>query len=168
MITRFSGQFDYLDPNYTLAVPIYVLGGEASTLALAYRAASYFDQPGLGHVVLEHGLNYRMPENLGGVNREQSFLWRNCQYHWLVNLNLQKFVRNTDLGYRLVRTMTETLVYGNRGHDNRLGDCMCGNCLSLHGDNLLGKALMEVRLILTESRQEDWIVPAQATYRGWT
>jgi len=52
-----------------------------------------------------------------------------------------------DVGLRanLVATGDEELVEGNNWHDNFWGDCSCGRCRMIAGENQLGKILMGVR-----------------------
>jgi predicted NAD-dependent protein-ADP-ribosyltransferase YbiA (DUF1768 family) len=49
----------------------------------------------------------------------------------------------------LLSTNKAELVYGNKIHDQGLGDCRCNNCPSA-GKNLLGRLLMEQRAFIKE------------------
>lgn len=48
----------------------------------------------------------------------------------------------------LLSTGEEELIEGNWWHDNFWGDCDCEKCISIPGQNWLGKLLMEVRSAL--------------------
>ena len=58
---------------------------------------------------------------------------------------------NPALRTQLIMTGDEELVEGNWWHDNTWGSCSCERCVGIHGQNRLGKVLMQVR---SEIREE--------------
>ncbi len=56
-----------------------------------------------------------------------------------------KFSNNADILKQLMETNDKHIVEGNGWHDNLWGNCICYECENITGQNLLGKALMEVR-----------------------
>ena len=51
---------------------------------------------------------------------------------------------------QLIMTGDEELIEGNWWHDNTWGNCSCPQCHSIHGQNRLGKLLMQVRKEIRE------------------
>jgi hypothetical protein len=56
-----------------------------------------------------------------------------------------KFFQNHDLREQLIATGDEIIVESNHWHDNYWGNCECEKCVNKHGENNLGRLLMEVR-----------------------
>lgn len=56
-----------------------------------------------------------------------------------------KFKENTRLGDYLRSDPNPYIVEDNMHHDNIWGDCRCDKCSDVHGTNLLGKLLMQIR-----------------------
>lgn len=52
---------------------------------------------------------------------------------------------NPELRAKLLATGNEPLMEGNTWHDNTWGNCFCRKCIGIHGQNLLGALLMEIR-----------------------
>ena len=64
----------------------------------------------------------------------------------MVDVLIAKFSQNVQLLNWLMLTGEEQLLENTTGwHDNTWGDCSCPKCKNITGQNLLGKALMEVR-----------------------
>ena len=62
-----------------------------------------------------------------------------------------KMAENKELGEVLKSTGDASIVEDTTGwHDNLWGSCSCPRCDGITGQNLLGKALMEVRARLSE------------------
>lgn len=77
--------------------------------------------------------------------------WDEIQYEILVKVLTAKFEQNIPFRKVLLSTGDEPIVYDTTGlHDNLLGRCNCNKCLMLPSQNLLGKALEEVRSKLRE------------------
>ena len=51
---------------------------------------------------------------------------------------------------QLIMTGNQELVEGNWWHDNTWGNCSCERCHAIHGQNKLGKLLMQVRTEIEE------------------
>lgn len=51
---------------------------------------------------------------------------------------------------QLIMTGNQELVEGNWWHDNTWGNCACERCHEIHGQNKLGKLLMQVRTEIEE------------------
>ena len=65
----------------------------------------------------------------------------------------QKFSSlNPELVPKLINTHPKYLREGNSHHDNKWGDCICGRCANISGQNRLGILLMKVREDLVHGR----------------
>lgn len=72
--------------------------------------------------------------------------WESVKYSIMVDVLTAKFSQNVQLLNWLMLTGEEQLLENTTGwHDNTWGDCSCPKCKNITGQNLLGKALMEVR-----------------------
>lgn len=70
--------------------------------------------------------------------------WEIVKYNVMLEILRKKFSR-PDLANSLMSTKPHELIEGNMWHDNIWGDCYCLKCRYIIGQNLLGKALMQVR-----------------------
>ena len=71
--------------------------------------------------------------------------WEDIKYQLMVDICTIK-CQNPTLSNILKNTGDEILIEDTTGwHDNIWGDCQCDKCKNITGQNLLGKALMEVR-----------------------
>jgi len=66
----------------------------------------------------------------------------------------KKFSRHLEIAKKLIATYPKYLVEENWWHDNIWGNCRCKDCKNITGKNLLGKALMYIRLELILERKE--------------
>jgi ribA/ribD-fused uncharacterized protein len=57
----------------------------------------------------------------------------------------EKFAQHRTLRHQLIETGRAELVEGNAWHDNYWGNCRCGDCAKIEGQNMLGKLLMQLR-----------------------
>lgn len=72
--------------------------------------------------------------------------WEEVKYNLMVEVLRAKFTQNEELGKVLKSTGDATIVENTTGwHDNLWGSCSCPRCDGITGQNLLGKALMQVR-----------------------
>ena len=72
--------------------------------------------------------------------------WEAVKYGYMVDVLYHKFTQNPSLGKILISTGNEYIEENTTGwHDNIWGNCNCDRCKNIKGQNLLGKALMEVR-----------------------
>lgn len=72
--------------------------------------------------------------------------WENVKYPLMVDIVYAKFSQNEELREKLLATGDEGFLENTTGwHDNVWGNCNCEKCKDIEGQNLLGKALEEVR-----------------------
>ena len=72
--------------------------------------------------------------------------WEEVKYDAMVTALYAKFSQNDTLKILLLSTDNAILLEDTtRWHDNTWGNCNCAKCKDIPGQNLLGKALMEVR-----------------------
>lgn len=72
--------------------------------------------------------------------------WEEVKYNLMVEVLRAKFTQIEELGKVLKSTGDATIVENTTGwHDNLWGSCSCPRCDGIIGQNLLGKALMQVR-----------------------
>lgn len=72
--------------------------------------------------------------------------WEEVKYNLMVEVLRAKFTQIEELGKVLKSTGDATIVENTTGwHDNLWGSCSCPRCDDITGQNLLGKALMQVR-----------------------
>ena len=72
--------------------------------------------------------------------------WEEIKYPLMVEVCYAKFSQNPALKHLLLNTGDEEIVENTTAwHDNIWGNCECPKCANIEGQNLLGKALMEVR-----------------------
>ena len=77
--------------------------------------------------------------------------WDEVKYPLMVKIVYEKFRQNPELKEMLLSTGDEELLENTTGwHDNIWGNCNCEKCKDIEGQNLLGKALMEARLLLSK------------------
>ena len=83
--------------------------------------------------------------------------WEEIKYPIMVEICYAKFTQNTALKYLLLHTGDEEIIENTTAwHDNIWGNCECPKCVYIDGQNLLGKALMEVRArIRTEEKEKE-------------
>ena len=72
--------------------------------------------------------------------------WDEVKYPLMVEVLYAKFTQNEDLKEKLLATGDEEFLENTtRWHDNIWGNCNCEKCKDIPGQNLLGKAIGEVR-----------------------
>jgi len=74
--------------------------------------------------------------------------WEQVKVPIMFELINQKFSQDLDLKTALLATGDTLLVEENTWHDNFYGDCVCSRCKTIHGENMLGRLLMETRMQL--------------------
>ena len=77
-------------------------------------------------------------------------IWDDIKDDVMAEAVLNKFTQNYDLKLLLINTTPHYLVEGNTWCDNYWGNCSCGYCTNIEGQNKLGITLMAVRNILTK------------------
>jgi ribA/ribD-fused uncharacterized protein len=71
--------------------------------------------------------------------------WSEVRYGIMVEIQRAKFTQHCGLRQKLQETGDAILIEGNNWHDNTWGECSCDGCKNKEKQNLLGKALMQVR-----------------------
>ena len=80
--------------------------------------------------------------------------WEEVKYPLMVEVCYAKFSQNEGLKNLLLSTGKEELIEDTTAwHDNIWGNCECPRCINKPGQNLLGKALMEVRSLLASGAE---------------
>ena len=90
------------------------------------------------------------PEDSKTNKEERLEAIRHSASHVMAEAVLNKFTQNYDLKLLLINTTPHYLVEGNTWCDNYWGNCSCGYCTNIEGQNKLGITLMAVRNILTK------------------
>lgn len=129
-----------------------------------------FDEP-----FVHEGLIYRTPEHFFQAQKANNFLyrqkianaptpndakmlgrraplrpdWEEIKFSVMDFALRQKFRKDTSWGQRLTGSEGDIVEY-NTWHDNIWGDCVCGRCDKIEGQNHLGKLLMKIREELRE------------------
>lgn len=105
--------------------------------------------------VLEEIMQSRLPKQIKALGRKvqgfDSDVWDAYKYGIVLNGNLQKFAQNADLKAYLLSTGNAILVEASPYDDVwgiKMSADLAGNPLEWRGQNLLGFALMEVRVML--------------------
>lgn len=143
-IASFSGAWSFLSNFYPVVVKLD--GEEYPSVEHAYQAAKFLDpkirekfrMPGLAP---GQAKNFAKHLQLKGLVRPD---WKQVNLGVMRDLLVQKFTYSI-LRRKLVATFGAELVEGNYWHDNFFGDCLCDECLSIPGQNYLGRLLMEIR-----------------------
>jgi ribA/ribD-fused uncharacterized protein len=84
---------------------------------------------------------------------EELFMWESCKLDLLLNLLRYKLQTSDKFRNWLLATDRMPIVEINWWHDNYYGDCVCDQrpkCRQ-RGENILGRALEQIRLELVES-----------------
>lgn len=81
--------------------------------------------------------------------------WEAVKYNLMIEVCYAKFSQNPEFKSLLLSTGDKELIEDTTGwHDNTWGDCSCPKCINKPGQNLLGRALMEVRSRLADSKED--------------
>jgi ribA/ribD-fused uncharacterized protein len=82
--------------------------------------------------------------------------WEDVKYDVMLNVLRSKFC-DPKLSRLLCDTGDRLIIEDTTGwHDNIWGNCDCEKCADVEGQNLLGKALMEVRAELLTKERSDY------------
>jgi len=137
-ITRFSGKYySFLSNFYPHRISYDGLTG--STLEHVFQALKTEDRQWRKRIL--EAPSAGVAKRLG---RECPIRpeWYEIQVPLMKQLLLEKF-KNPGLANMLLHTGERHLQEGNLWHDKFWGHCYCGDCG--HGENMLGKLLMQVR-----------------------
>jgi len=139
MIDKFRGDYVWLSnfhPSFVEVGPVTAGTVEAAYQALKAKTKNDF------HKILNSS-----PNTAKVLGRKVDIVenWERIKVIVMLDLLRQKFKRHSMLSDMLVDTDPQELLEGNTWHDNFWGDCYCGGCDNIYGQNMLGKLLMQVR-----------------------
>ncbi len=77
--------------------------------------------------------------------------WDEVKFRIMKDILVIKF-KDFEMSERLLETNFHNLVEGNYWHDNIWGDCSCGKCKHILGQNHLGIILMDIRTEIFENK----------------
>lgn len=139
LIASFDGDFRFLSNFWPCEV---VLDGETySTTEHAYQASKSI-HPGVRKLVRELKTPGQAKRFSHKITKRSD--WLEVREGIMLDLNRQKFVKNSELGDMLVLTGDAMIVEGNTWCDNDWGSCTCEKCGD-KGQNMLGFILMKIR-----------------------
>jgi ribA/ribD-fused uncharacterized protein len=141
-IAEFQGEYRFLS-NFWLVNVIYD-HQMYSSVEHAYQAAKTLDDTQRRMI--------QWAEKPGDAKRMGQIItlredWEQVKLLVMKNLVWQKF-QYPNLKQKLLATGDQSLIEGNRWHDNYWGVCLCGVCQNtkhIIGHNYLGRVLMDVR-----------------------
>ena len=140
MIDLFRGKYGFLS-NFCVS-KLHYGGVEYPTSEHAYQAAK--TNEALEKKTIS---NLKTPGQARRYGRNVTLRkdWEDVKFDIMKDIVFCKFTCNSNLKKMLLDTKDEHLLEGNTWHDNIWGNCTCQNCRHRLGNNLLGRALMEVR-----------------------
>ncbi len=134
-ITRFSGEYDFLNNRYSCR---FVWEGQEYNCAeSAFQASKCQDES-------DRKFFSRCSADKASAKGNEvtpSPEWELSKVETMASIISEKFSQNAPLREKLLRTRGKTIVYGNNRHDTFWGV----DLYSWQGDNQLGKILMNVR-----------------------
>lgn len=142
MIDRFVDAYHFLCNFYVLENPIQYGGLSFTTSEHFYQAMKTLDSA--SKRTISEIKEPRFAKKAGQVIELRSN-WDDIKFDVMKFCLILKFSSNTNILKQLMETGNKYIVEGNGWHDNLWGDCICYECEDITGQNLLGKALMEVR-----------------------
>ncbi len=145
MINEFRGKYRFLSNFYP--APVVFEGRAYPTSEHAYVAAKFISQEAREFIA---SCNSPAEAKKHGRNLTLRLGWEEMKYDVMLTILLDKFTRHEALKGALLATGDEELIEGNWWNDKEWGVCLKTN----QGKNMLGKTLMKVREMLTESPVE--------------
>ena len=123
---------------------VVIDGRKFSSSEAAYHAEKFLDED------LKELMTKLNPDESKHVARElKRFIredWEEVKYDIMLECLCAKFTQNPELRELLLSTGDEEILEDTTAwHDNTWGSCSCPKCVNIEGQNLLGKALVEVR-----------------------
>lgn len=148
MINYFQGKYRFLSNFYKY--PITYEGITYPSSEHAYQAAKTLSQSDREAIA-----KLSSPGDAKRTGRRLQMRpdWESEKYKIMLTILESKFSLGSLLAKLLCETYPKELVEGNNWHDNIWGNCSCVKCRYIEGQNLLGKALMQIRIKLL--RKED-------------
>ena len=139
MITRFSGQYDFLSNFYPCKI-LYE-GIEYPSTEHAYQAQKTLDNNIRKEIA---SLSTPGESKRAGRNLTIRKDWNEVRVGVMYELNLIKYSQSNDLKQKLLATGKVDLIEGNHWNDTFWGVCKG------KGKNMLGKILMSIRQLFQE------------------
>lgn len=144
VINNFSGDYDFLSNFYNINLVYDKILYHSSEAA--YQAAKTLDNS------KRLQISNMGPAEAKKAGRQLQLRpdWEEIKDKIMYDICLIKFTTSLSLASKLLATNDTTLIEGNHWHDNYWGDCSCKKCKNIHGNNQLGKTLMQIRDVLQE------------------
>jgi ATP phosphoribosyltransferase len=148
-INEFSGDFYFLN-NFSDS-PIHFFAVTWPTLEHLYQASKTSDTALRESIRLSHS-----PAEAKQLGRKIKLSrdWEKNKKAVMLTCVRLKFQQNIQLRDMLIATDSSLLIEGNDWHDNTWGNCVCDDCQTIPGKNLLGNVLMQVRHELMQSSEQ--------------
>ena len=146
VINDFHGEYFFLS-NFSDS-PIYYNGKLWPTVEHAFQAAKV-DEETANRILVAPTPGAAKKLGRQGQMRPD---WDEVRFKVMEECLMRKFLCNTDLLQKLLNTGDNELIEGNTWHDNIWGDCNCPRCKDKHGQNMLGKTLMNIRQMYRDGR----------------
>jgi len=152
MINNFDDEYMFLSNFFELKTPITVDGLVFRTnehFFQAYKTLNERDRIWIANQATPGAA--KKAGNKGGIGRKIKLRddWNIIKFDVMFMGLFLKFINNEDLSIKLIETAPKILVEDNWWHDNIWGNCTCGQCVNIEGQNHLGLQLMEVRRLLS-------------------
>ena len=148
MIDKFKGEYEFLSNFYNSEI-IYE-GISYPTVEHAFQAAKTLN---INERIVISKLDTPGKAKRAGRKCNLREDWEVVKYDVMYQCIRLKF-QNPELKKLLLETNHKYLIEGTTWHDNYWGDCSCEKCKDIHGNNQLGKTLMQVREELRKEEQK--------------
>ena len=139
-IKRFDGEYEFLSNFYTTEVEYQ--GDKYPSSEHAFQAAK--TDCDVERYEIKIASTAGKAKRLGRAATLRKS-WESEKIAVMAEVLEDKFSEGSKLADRLLATGDAQLIEGNYWHDNFWGDCTCGRCKSIKGENWLGKLLMKRR-----------------------
>jgi ribA/ribD-fused uncharacterized protein len=152
MISEFQGEYRFLSNFWPCVVELYIEGKQYTfpSSEHAYQACKFLD-PNIhaffADTSLSSGAAKKAARKFKNKIRPD---WDQDKLAVMYRITLEKYTRNLDLQYKLLRTYDKKLVEGNTWNDTYWGVCRG------KGHNYLGKTLMYVRQSLANDAVQNY------------
>lgn len=144
-IYRFTGSWEFLSNFYPVVIPFQ--GQMYPSVEHAYQASKTLNVKEREQIRTcgSAGKAKHLGSPAGIVTIRKD--WPKLREGLMRQFLEEKFRPGTPLCTLLLETGEAELVEGNNWHDNYWGNCICGRCKDIPGQNHLGRLLMEVRTL---------------------
>lgn len=142
-IDLFEHEYEFLSNFYR--APFNIFATHYKTVEHFYQSYKTLNYDEIEYVLTSSSPQEAKRRGRGVVLRED---WEDIK-DWVMFVGVyEKFKQNLELAHKLIKTYPHDLEEGNWWHDNYWGNCECGMCKSVYGQNKLGHILMDVRKIM--------------------